>query len=420
MKKKFVLGILLVSLLIVLGYFCIKNKPNIAVLNPSNNINKDSNEGKSKGKNSHSQKEYGVKLDDTTMDITKTFINETDRVRFFHIVNSEKAFIATEKSQSSGDNNTINIKSINLLTGEVDKEIVLKKEKANHNFYPLTRGFYIVEKFGMGKDEKLLYHVYDNELKLIKSLDLSDIKKLKINSIPKISNNGDKLAYIKRSGKYESIYVSGLELISPKEICKVEYYNLNKLSTLEDITFVDGDEKIAFKGSIFKNENLSPKAFGMVSLSTGELTYKEQDGIDNIISTTKEKTLFIDAETERGKDSSGKVWTIENDNSTIDEYMLQDKNESQKAIFSDKGNFIVTLLKGKTKADEPICKFRVYDIKLKKLVHEFDYSFKDAKISSFSVRDFKLCEDNEGIYVVYIFENETKLYEHKVKASGKK
>lgn len=414
MKRKLVIGILLISLLIGVCYFSVKNKDNISVLNLSDEVNKDSKEQKINANNINVQKEYGIKLDDKTRDITKAFINETERVRFFHIIDGEKALITTEQIESSDNNEGISIKSINLLTGKILKEKAFKKEKANHSFYPLTYGFYIVEKDDKSTNETLLYHIYDNELNLVKSLNLREIKKMKIHGMPKISNNGDKFAFIKRLGKYDIIYISDLELKAPKEICKVEYYNPNKLSTIEAITFVNGDEKIAFKGSIFKDENSSTKAFGIVNILMGELTYKEQDGIDNVIYTSKEKTLFVDAETERGKDSSGKVWTIDNAKSDIDEYLLQDKNESQKAILSDNGNFIITLLKGKSKADEPSCKFRVYDVKLKKLVQEFDYTFKEKKASNFYVRDFKLCEDTDSIYGVYMFENETKIYEHRL------
>lgn len=408
MKKKLIIFMLILLGITVSTYVINTNNKNVTQYKDEANsieTNKINNE--------NADKPYGVKIDNNTKDITSTIINEKDSIRFLHSFDKDKLFVVTEDFIPNNLQRKITIKIFNLLSGKTEKQIDIQGEDELYYFVPLNNGFYVIEINNPNNDKKMFYHIYDNELNLARTVDLSAIEN-KIHPLPTLSNNGDKVVYIDSDNSYTSIYTCDLDLNNKKEICKVEYHKTDKLSTFHDVTFMDGDKKVAFIGSIYINEDFSPRAFGTINLDGGDFNYKEHDELSNIIHITKGKTFFLDAETERGKNSSGQVFLVENSTGNINEYNLKDKAESQTAFISDKGNFIVTYLRGKSENNEPIYRLRIYDAKSKNIIKEFDTEFKGEDYLNSSIQRLIISEDNNSIYVAYRIDKISKIYEYKL------
>ncbi len=408
MKKKLIILIILLLLCIAsYGYFKFRgNNKNVNHVN--NTITKKTN------KLSNENINYGVTIDKNTNDITSSIIEKNNNIRFLHITDKNKMIMASEISTSSNVDKKVTVKIFNLSSGKTEKQVDIKIENPQYDFVPLNNGFYVTDVNLMVSDKKVHYHIYDNELNLVRTIDLSDLKNKEC-TMPKLSNSGTNIAYIDTSdGKGSSIYICDLELKNKQKVYEVEYFTPNKPSTFDAISFVDGDKKIAFIGSLYINKDNSSQAFGTVNINGEGFNYKNHDGIHSIIQISKGETFFADAQIERGKDSSGQVF-LENVNlNNVREYILKDKNESQYALISDMGNFIVTRLYVTSKNNEPIYRFRIYDTKNKNIIKEFDTIFKGKDYEKCIIQGISICEASNSIYVAYKIDKETKLYQYKL------
>lgn len=358
---------------------------------------------------------YGVKIDENTTDITSSEIYKNSNIRFIHNINKEKMIIGYDVSEVNDKNKKVNVKILNLLTGKSEKQIDINFKNSQYYFIPLNKGFYIIHGNIMGNDNDISYDIYDNELNSVRTIDLSSFQKdIACNEFA-LSNNGDKIAYIdNKSGNGSSIYICDLDSKNKQKVYEVKNNKYNTLASFDDIEFTDNDKKIAFIGKINVNDDIWPLAFGSVSISGGEFNYKKHDGISNIIQMAKGKTFFLDAGTERGKKTSGQVFLQDNISNKVEEYVLKDSKESESAYISDKGNFIVTCLRGKSQNNEPIYRFRIYDAKSKKMVKEMDTTFTEKDFSRCRIQKVYICEDSNSIYIAYKFDKEIKLYKYKI------
>lgn len=407
MGKK--LGVFRIILLLTVAvYGCIIFKNNTKEVNNPREINAVS-ESKD-----NANFPFGVKIDNNTTDITSAVNNKDMNIRFLQSIDKDKLLIASDMSVSSDERKKVNIKIFNLLNGKTEKQVDITLENPYYNFMPLNKGFCISDENIAKSDARALYHIYDNELNFIRTVDFSDVKN-KLYGKPILSNNADKFAYIDSSdGKGASIYICDLDFKNKHKVYEVEYCTPNKLSDFINITFVSSDKKISFTGSIYINEDTSPLAFGTVSIDGEDFNYKEHDGINSSIQISKGKTFFSDANTERGKDSSGQVFLKDNDSNNVEEYLLKDKNESQRAYISDIGNFIVTIQGGKSKENEPIYRLRIYDTKTKNIIKQIDTTLKGKDYLRCHISSICISEANNSIFIAYKLDKEVKLYQYKL------
>lgn len=411
MKNKiFLLMITLLLCIGIYGYFNFTKNSK-----PVNQYNKRSTTVKNTNKENDSNLTYGIKLDDNTRDITSSVIDKDSNIKFIHNFDKDKMIIASDVSIASDKNKKVNVKIFNLSSGKTEKQLEIKLKNPVYNFMPLNKGFYIIDGNTMKRDETTFYHIYDNELKLEKTVDLSNLVRNVGYKSYILSNNGDKIAYIDDTdSKISSIYICNLDLKNRRKVYEVENNKVNKLANFDDIVFAENDKKIAFIGKIYINGNNWPQAFGTVNINGEEFNYKKHDGVSNIIQVSRGKTFFSDAETERGKDSSGQVFLEDNILNNVEEYSLKDKAESKSAYISDWGNFIVTCLGGKCQNNEPIYRFRIYDSKSKNIIKEMDTVFKEKDFLRCHIQEISICEERNSIYVAYKGDKEIKLYQYKL------
>lgn len=404
MRKKAVLFIIL-FIVIILIFF-----KNIKINNLNESSKKINSDHVNRINQNMLQQSYGTKVDDNTYDITNILSNKNSGIKYIHNLNKDKMYVATEEAEKDNLHKKIVIRLYNMINGKIEKQIDFEKKSQQYNFISLNNGFYVIEKTNESADKKVFYHIYDSGLNLIQTIDVSSIEN-KIHYLPVLSNGAHKLAYIEKENNYDCIYMCDLYLNNKQKICQIKTFQTNKLSNFENIVFMEGDKKIAFVGSIFIKEDIQPKAFGTVDIETGELIYKEHDGI-NYIEVINGKTLFSDASMARDKDSSGKVFILNNITGSMDEYNLQDKNESQAANISDKGNYIITFLNGKLLNNEPIYKVRIYNVNSKKCINEFNTTFKGKDYIKCGIRNLSISEDNNCFYMSYKIDEEIRLYKY--------
>ena len=384
----------------------------IAVFVNSNKGYIEQVKNKMKNKQNISKISYGVNIDSSTNDITSA-VNQGDRVRFLNNFDKDKIFVAVEPAESNEVQKKVIVKIFNLLSGKIEKQIEIKLERKYYNFVLLRNGFYIIQGNDFIDGNKVIFDIYDKELNLVKTLDLSDLKK-EINDTPVLSNDGKKIAYIRRDNKGESIYVCDLNLKDKQKICEAEYSKKEKLCQFNDIAFTDEDKKIAFVGNIYINDDFIPEVFGTVNVNGEGLNYKEHSETNNVIQVSREKTFFSDAAPKPGKHSSGQVICVDNNKNNIDVYNLKDKDESCAAFISSKNKFIITILYGKSQNNEPVYRFRVYSIKSKNMLKEINTTLKGQQYGKCYTQGFCICEDDNSFCAAYKTNKGTKIYKYKI------
>lgn len=350
---------------------------------------------------------YGVKINNETYDITKLVFSQNEHIDFIHNLDKDRLFIAADNRDSNEPNKKFTVKIFNINKGNIEKQISFEKASPLYRFMPLAKGFYVIEETAFSNDKEVIYHLYDSDLNPKGKIDLTQIVR-NTHLYPAVSNDMSMLAYVETTSK-TAIYTCDLNLNNKKKIYETEQNHLNQLSFFPNLSFVKGDKKIAFVGNTYISNDIQPTALGVVNIDGGEVTYKEHDGLNNNIQEITGKTFFYDAFADRGKQSSGKVFLLDNTQNTLNEFGLQDCNESQRAVISDEGNFIVTILAGKPQNGQSIYRFRTYDIKTGRIIKEFDFTFESKDSGIF---DFIANESGNGIYAVCRVDSEMKLYKY--------
>jgi hypothetical protein len=412
MIKKIAISIISIAVLLIAAYVFYINPNHKSDSQPQKKVNSEQVNKLSEVHQSNSMKPLGVKLDDNTYDLTDMFIKPGDKVRFLNYDGKDRIYLATEDITENSSIKKINIKLYNINNGKVEKYISIEKKSRIYNFLPMgDNGFYIIEETDLSKNKKVFYHIYDSNLNLAKTMDLTNLEKKMHGGLPALSNNGDKIAYID-SG---CIYISDLTLKNIQKVYEIGPNRINMLIGFSSISFMEGDKQLAFIGSIYKTDELLPRAFGAVNIDGSAPKYKEHDEISSKIQICKGKTFFLDANTERGKSSTGKVFLLDNIDNSINEYNMIDKNESQSAYISNEGNYIITSLSGKLQNGQKIYRFRIYETKSKKLLREFNTTALKGRYDEIGILGLQINEASNSFYVTYSNGKEQKIYMYKLK-----
>ncbi len=230
--------------------------------------------------------------------------------------------------------------------------------------------------------------VYNKNLKKVVELNLNKISPSGMVNFD-ANIHSKKIAYQAAKDNQFVLCVNNLTLDNPKYI----YYN-GKIDLIRSMSFIS-DDKIAFVG-----EKDTKDVFGVMEISSGTITANSHDDLSDTIQIFNNTTLFCDRNTEPGKNSSGVVYVLNNQNFSINKISLTDLNESQSAYLSDDGKYIITYLVGQQKNGNVVYRYRVYETATGKKVNEFDYNT-DVPIEKADIRNIIGIAADNRLIVIY-------------------
>ena len=301
---------------------------------------------------------FGEILDENSSDFTDVITEDNQYIHSVYPIEGNLLYVLTQQRAIS---DKYNIYVYNLETKEYiyECENIFQGKQTPAMIQPLLKNGDLHIKYDNN------YVIYNSKLE--KLLDFES--ESTVVGYECVSHEANKVIYSESLDEGYRICVANLDYSDEKEL-----FSYEELSTytIDRIGFCTNN-MLAFIGEEYTTRNV---VIGTINIDTGEITRKILKG--NNEKYGKYSTLIV----------SGKRTFFENLNTVEEGEYFYNHETQQIEIFdgfasneelylSDKGNYIISYIKGKLKDETPIYRYSVYECSTKEKITEFDVEYKN-------------------------------------------
>lgn len=250
-----------------------------------------------------------------------------------------------------------------------------------------TSGVNIV--FPPDKYNGILVQLYDENLKLQKEIDLTDILPKEVTQgagVVTISNDGSKIVW----GYFTDLYMYDL---NSGKLTKILDDTTNQVD-FEKIAFTQDNHKLIFFGNLV-DHNEDELSYGMIELDSKKISvHTENQFLGSDIQITNRYASITDSTDPRNKMSSGKVLIV--DTETGESFTVKvDGEESTMARITEDGKYLLAV----KQVNEGNYRIRQYQLQTGKVVKEenFEPVQQESKVVAINPTQ------NSAVYQIIVF-----------------